>query len=77
MSEPLCNLYVEAGSPLGEMDGDNVNQWAYDIIANALQLNCVGFMHPLDLGRGGMCLPEEESDEMIPVYAYTPRHNVR
>ena len=32
MSNPLCNLYVDAGCPLGELDIDNVNQWAFDHI---------------------------------------------
>ena len=32
MSNPLCNLYVDAGCPLGELDIDNVNKWACDHI---------------------------------------------
>ena len=32
MSNPLFELYVEAGNPLSEMDIDSVNQWAVDRI---------------------------------------------
>ena len=70
MGNPLWNLYVEAGSPYGESDFDNVTQWASDVISNTTTLQIVGYMHPIDFGKGGMCLPESESDEMKPVYAY-------
>lgn len=32
MSNPLFDLYVKAGSPLGKMDIDNVSQWAFSHI---------------------------------------------
>ena len=47
MSNPLCNLYVEAGSPLGEMDIDSVNQWAFDRI-NELEEKICELRHQYD-----------------------------
>ena len=47
MSNPLCFLYVNAGSPLGEMDIDSVNQWAFDRI-NELEEKICELRHQYD-----------------------------